>query len=161
MKRYIGLVIIAITIGSATAEELPTSTITAGCFSSPDSAAIAGLDQAEKASIQKEFAGAIVEKDGSYCYTEPVSNGVDGSFKVRLLFPKDYHLVAIYHTHPEAPKSELFSKEDVDLAKGNRLVSYIRVVGSGKTLRFDPKIDRIEREADWIGSSGQLVADNH
>jgi Domain of unknown function (DUF4329) len=157
--KSIGLVIASAVLStSALAQDLPVSSLSSSeCYKSPDLAAVAGLDEAEKANSRLEFAGAIVEKNGNFCYTSPVSNRDDGSFKVRLQFPKDYRLVALFHTHPDHPNSEFFSKADVDVATSTRLVSYIRVVAREETLRFDPKVDRLEKYSYCVGSPGELV----
>lgn len=125
---------------AAAARELPTSAVTeTQAYASADQAAVAALRIAMPLSRDYENGGAIIERDGAFYYSDPVSNGDTGHIAFKAALPKGSRLAAIYHTHPSSEEnSRMFSWDDVAEAKKLNLNSYIGVVGDGTIRFFDP-----------------------
>ncbi|HXT02209.1 MAG TPA: DUF4329 domain-containing protein [Elusimicrobiota bacterium] len=125
---------------AAAAADLPLSVVSeTESYASADQAAIAALRRAMPLSENFENGGVVVERDGSFFYSEPVSNGQTGHIRFRAGVRKGDRLVALYHTHPSSePDSRMFSWDDVAEAKKLDVNSYIGVLGDGTVRFFDP-----------------------
>lgn len=132
-------------------------------FRSPDDAAVDVLNRIAESMYES---GGVVYRDkrGQYSYSAPMGNQQTGKFEATAQIPQSAQLSAIYHTHPDGPQSELFSPEDVNLARDRRLQSYIKVMKSGDIRRFDPKSSSTRplsaREFNRKVSEGERVVDS-
>jgi proteasome lid subunit RPN8/RPN11 len=126
---------------AAAARELPTSRVTeTQAYAGADQAAVAALRIAMPLSQDYENGGAIIERDGAFYYSDPVSNGDTGHIVFKAAFPEGGRLAAIYHTHPSSEEdSRMFSWDDVNEARKLNVDSYIGVLGDGTIRFFDPR----------------------
>lgn len=109
-------------------------------FDTMNDAAIAAETAAKSVSAYDEYAGAVILYNGKYFYTLPASNGRDDHFSVRLFFPQNAKIVALYHTHPAAPFSEFFSPDDIDVANQMNVTSYVGDIKDGVVIQYTPKV---------------------
>lgn len=136
----LGIAFVLAGAAAATAADLPLSVVSeTEAYASPDQAAVAALKLAMPRSDRFENGGVIVERGGSFFYSEPVSNGQTGHIQFRAGVRKGDRLVALYHTHPsDEPQSRLFSWDDVAEAQKLGVNSYIGVLGDGTVRFFNP-----------------------
>lgn len=108
------------------------------CYDTADKAASEALASALRFT-DSEYAGAVFEMpDGDYCATEPIGGGRDDSFSIRIEKPPGGKFVALYHTHPGYNTlNELFSPQDIDIAKRLGVASYIGIVRSQSIKRYE------------------------
>lgn len=131
-------------------------------YSSADMAAIAALDSVED--IEREHGGVLFKSsDGQYAHSVPAP-GTGHNFQLRARFnPKKYSLAGIYHTHPAADDSHLFSPDDIETARKLNLLSFIKVLAKNEIRRFDPakKLERSDRRSvirrQLVSSEGDIV----
>lgn len=86
-----------------------------------------------------EQAGVLLRRkaDGHYAYSVPVQ-GKNDNFSLRARFGPDLELAGIYHTHPDGPRSRMFSPDDIEAARQLKVLSYIKHLSDGEIRRFDP-----------------------
>jgi hypothetical protein len=136
---FFALICCTATICNATERSTITETI---AYDSQDEAAKAALTEifTTNSETSNEFAGVIVQMNGKYFYTCPVSSGETSSFSVRAAIPHNGKIVAIFHNHPghEYSQLEYFSPNDVQVAKEMNLTSYIGVNASHNIHKFVP-----------------------
>lgn len=129
---------------------------------SADAAAIAALDAIED--TRNEHGGVLLRNTGGlYGHSVPVP-GSGHNFELRARFnPKEYSLAGIYHTHPPADDSNVFSPGDIDTARKLKLLSYIKALQSGEIRRFDPSTSSARGDRNSVArrrlvtSAGELV----
>jgi hypothetical protein len=85
-----------------------------------------------------EWSGVIVERDGRYGFTLPVTSGRKYDVSIVTSIPKSFRIVALYHTHPCGAHTDRFSHTDVQLAVREKLPLYIRAC-RGRVYLFDPQ----------------------
>lgn len=132
-------------------------------YDTPKEAVIAALKEAIPKSSQFEHAGALYEKDGKFFFTEPKSNGENDSVKVKVRFPKGAKLVALYHTHPDGRRSEVFSPNDIAIATQLDIPYFMGHV-NGTVRVFKPGVSEVtkmrgRRLRAPVISEGLLVGD--
>jgi proteasome lid subunit RPN8/RPN11 len=113
-------------------------------FTAVDDAALAALRSAMKHTDCHEYAGAVIERDGSYFFTQPAASHSD-TFELHIRLAQGEHLAAIYHTHPRCrvdEESTYFSPDDVATAKALRVPSYIGVLFDHSVRRFNCATDQ-------------------
>jgi hypothetical protein len=118
--------------------------VSAEDFATIDDAALAALRSAMIHTDCHEYAGAIIERNGSYSFTQPAASHND-TFELRIRLDQGAHLAAIYHTHPRCrvgEESEYFSPDDVATAKQLRVPSYIGVQFDHSVRRFTYATDQ-------------------
>lgn len=133
----------------------------------------ASIDEAAKAAItnifattsesSNEWAGVIVQIGNQYFYTCPVNSGEFATFNIRVAFPTNGKLVALYHSHPGTEYSgEYFSPSDVQIATELKLPSYIGVETSHNIHRFVPGKDPTSAYTNSIShiSQGRIATGN-
>lgn len=137
--------LIALMTMSTLAHANPASAIvdTSVAFETIEAAATAGEIAALSASRVKEFAGVIVQTDGKYYISLPVSSGQEGHFQLAIKLTATQHMVALYHSHPsnndaDGIKSQQFSSDDVAVAKSLKVISYIGVQYDHTLRAFTP-----------------------
>jgi hypothetical protein len=102
---------------------------------SRDHAAVAVLASIEQG--PHEWAGVIVEREGRYAFTVPVTSGRKYSVSYVPAIPASFRIVALYHTHPCGVGDDRFSRIDVLTAVRSKLPSYIRTC-RGRIYVLDP-----------------------
>jgi hypothetical protein len=105
-----------------------------------------------------EYGGVLVERNGKFFFTDPVTSGRVGEIKVRALIPAGSHLAALYHTHPGNGCGRLFSREDVETATGMRLPSYIGAVADGSVRLFAPGMPKTPSVCHGAFSAGEVIS---
>jgi hypothetical protein len=159
LTRILCLSLLLITNAFAVNPTVSSPDVTCQGYPSLETAAIAALDKSKSLSETIEYAGVIYAYNGSYCFTQPVSSGSDHDFAVRARFPGK--LAGLYHTHPRADRSELFSARDVETANALGLPSYIAVIATAEIRSFDPTRDhyaKVNRGFTPVTAVGSLVA---
>lgn len=147
---------------TAAAGELPRAELApdAPVYATVDAAARAALSQAMPLSRNHEYGGVILESQGLYYFTAPVSNGRTGEIRFTALVPSSYRIAAIYHTHPDESEDTLkFSPNDVEQAKSLGARSYIGVLRDRSIRVFDPATMRAYRRPSpgTIISRGEIA----
>jgi hypothetical protein len=105
-----------------------------------------------------EYATAIIKTASGYMFA-PLTKGDDDSFTLRVSLHKGDKLVALLHSHPGDNKStEIFSRNDVEVATKMNLPSYIYIVKSKQVKEYIPGTDVVSTTKT---STGTLVALNH
>lgn len=128
-----------------------------------DQCAIAAEQATEQISFHSgyEFGGVLLEKDGKFYYTIAGTSKQPTHFELRVGFPSTYHMVGLYHTHPQGTEGETsrwFSVEDVRVAKTLRVPSYIGVeYEQGAVRRYIPNVTRTGPEMNAHYSRGQIA----
>lgn len=97
-----------------------------------------------------EVGGAIVERDGKFFYTTPVTTGETMALGFRIGLHRGETLVAWYHTHGEDPRwgayergeIEWLSKHDVEVAKRLGVPAYVAIEPTRIVRVFDPLLDK-------------------
>jgi proteasome lid subunit RPN8/RPN11 len=110
-------------------------------FDTMDMAATEALKECIKLSTKFEYGGVILEWNGKFYFTNPITSKSDkeiGTF--RIAFYKGSKVVGLYHTHPPGFNSDIFSSSDVKFADDKSWVSYIAVINESKSrvLRYTP-----------------------
>jgi proteasome lid subunit RPN8/RPN11 len=86
-----------------------------------------------------EHGGFIIEIDGKYRHSKPVSQGHTDSVDYCIAYSPEWRVAGVYHTHPEIP---LFSKGDMDVARRSAVPSFLATMGTAEgyqvIARFDP-----------------------
>ena len=142
MDRTLAALLFLLAPVLAAAAPPPLSPLSAAeAYADAEQAAVAGLRLAMARGGVYEFGGAVVEKDGAFYRTEPVSSGEEGHIRFAVDVPAGARLVAIFHTHPDdGPQTRLFSWDDVNEAKKLGLTSYIGVMNDHVIRRFTPGV---------------------
>jgi proteasome lid subunit RPN8/RPN11 len=134
-------------------------------FDSAIEAVLAVYDSVTRPFPRAEVGGAIVQRNGKFFYTTPVSTDQTMALGFRIALRQGETVVAWYHTHPADPewsyyeKSEIeyFSKGDVAVAKQLGVPAYVAIEPTGSVLVFDASLD--ERRITSTGRSpGRQVA---
>jgi proteasome lid subunit RPN8/RPN11 len=97
-----------------------------------------------------EVGGAIVEKDGRFFYTTPVTTAETMALGFRIGLHRGEKLVAWYHTHGADPRwgafergeIESFSRNDVEIAKQRGVPAYVAIEPTRNVRVFDPSLDK-------------------
>jgi proteasome lid subunit RPN8/RPN11 len=97
-----------------------------------------------------EVGGAIVEKDGRFFYTTPVTTAETMALGFRVGLHRGEKLVAWYHTHGADPRwgafergeIESFSRNDVEIAKRLGVPAYVAIEPTRNVRVFDPSLDK-------------------
>jgi hypothetical protein len=158
---------------AAPAGEQPVTTVAedAQGFDTVQAAAVAGLTVANTlAANGNEFCGAVIETDGKFYATTPVTNDKTGACYYRVAIRKGSHLVAMYHVHPKTElenvagnkdewrtlndQSLVFSPVDIECAAKINIPSYIYFQVSGETRVFVPGTTRTENRHHDDGRMG-------
>lgn len=116
-------------------------------FATSDEAAVAALRIAASQSDTYEYGGCLYVSEGQYFYTTPVSDRNEYQFKAECqLDIKSF--VGIFHTHPDGGGIG-FSGEDVKVANGYKVVSYIAILQArnSRVVKFIP-----EKTKSYCGS---------
>ena len=94
----------------------------------------------------REYIGAVLEKDGYYFYTVGVGISGEDRVVVRARIPGSYSVVAFWHTHgASAHVRQFFSNADMHLVRSyNRPLYLADFTGSLKVLSPDDKTLPIE-----------------
>lgn len=113
-------------------------------YKTPQEAVIAAMTEAVPQSEKYEYAGVIYEMDGRFFYTKPESSRQTDRVKVKISYPKGANLVSLYHTHPEGEKSEIFTRDDIEMAEkltehfGRPIPYFMGHVKDGSVRSFIP-----------------------
>lgn len=111
----------------------------AAAFISAEDAAIAGLREAMPRSRRYEYGGAVLERDGRFYFTAPVTNRRRAHIAFSVVVPARHRIAAIFHTHPDHDtEGEKFSTNDVSQAKELNVVSYLGVLADRTVRVYDP-----------------------
>lgn len=142
--------------------ELPVSIQTETvAYSTLDDAAKAALNEATSLSTvnKTEFGGILLERDGQFFYTAPVSTSETSALDFKARFQHGSNFVGLYHTHPGSQlEAELFSPPDVEIATKLQITSYIGVLRSNTIHKFKAG-DRTEKLIEtFVKSSTNTVA---
>lgn len=132
----------------AAAKDVPDAVLSpdAQAYESVDDAAHAALLEAMPLSRRYEYGGAVMESEGLYYFTAPVTSGRTGEIAFSVLRPSTHRIVGIYHTHPDESEHTLkFSPNDVRQAKALGVRSYIGVMRDRSIRVYDPASMRVER----------------
>jgi hypothetical protein len=120
-------------------------------FDTENDAAQAAVSESVKMSRSFEYAGAIIQRDGKFYYTTPVTDNcrteVEG---YRIVKPKGSLVVALFHTHPKSPSladdnSEVFSSADVKTAQDMHVDSFVGVMKNDTIIKYVPGADRVSQ----------------
>ena len=133
---------------SAAAKDLPEAVLApdAAAYASVDDAAHAALLVAMPVSQSHEHGGVVLESEGVYYFTTPVTNGRTGEIAFAVLLPSTHRIAGIYHTHPDENEDSVkFSANDVAQAKARGARSYIGVMRDRSIRVFDPKTMSTQR----------------
>lgn len=133
---------------TAAAKDLPEAVLApdAPAYASVDDAARAALLKAMPLSRSHEHGGVILESEGRYYFTEPVTNGRTGEIRFAAMVPSTHRIAAVYHTHPDEGEDTLkFSANDVAQARSLGARSYIGVLRDRSIRVFDPGTMRAYR----------------
>jgi hypothetical protein len=125
-------------------KKIPVALLDGSCVwvDDKDAAALAGLEKLPYG--RKEFAGAIYQrKDGKFCYSETVPGTMD-DFEFAT-DPTAGKFAGLFHSH-HGDDEEQFSPKDVHVATELNRTSYIRGNKSGNVRRYEPGIDRPQRD---------------
>lgn len=110
-----------------------------------------------------EHGGGILynPKTKQYVYTAPVGIDDDAHFSAAIQYPDPWQLAGLYHTHPSSGSygesavppgdTEMFSPNDVDVAKQLKVPSYILSYFDNKIRSYDPKIGQTSLNAQFGG----------
>jgi len=145
MRNTLTLIALLVTSVANAAQPAGAVVDTSVAFESVEAAATAGEVAAYAASQSKEFAGVIVNIDGKFYISTPVSSGQEGHFSLAIRLTASQHLVALYHSHPsngsaDGIKSQSFSSDDVTVAKTLKVTSYIGVQYDHTLRAFTPGV---------------------
>ena len=143
---------------SAAAKDLPEAVLApdAAAYASVDDAAHAALLVAMPLSRSHEHGGVVLESEGVFYFTVPVTNGRTGEIAFTVLLPSTHRIAGIYHTHPDVNEDTVkFSANDVAQAKARGARSYIGVRRDRSIRVYDPKTMRAQRQSH----TGSLIAD--
>jgi len=122
-----------------------------GAYDDIDSAANAFYGSIGDYDHKAEQSGAIYsDHDGKYHYSVPMAQA-DDNFKMRVAQNENAKLAAIFHTHPDASQSMLFSPQDVQVAQQLKVPSYIHFEHDGSLKKYIPGVTPVTRES--VGSS--------
>lgn len=148
---------------TAAAKDLPQAVLASDApgYASVDDAARASLRLAMSLSRIHEYGGVILESEGRYYFTEPVTNGRTGKIRFTAMVPSTHRIAAVYHTHPDEGEDTLkFSSDDVAQARSLGLRSYIGALRDGSIRVFDPATMRVyRRPRPGSKISGGAIAD--
>lgn len=97
-----------------------------------------------------EVGGAIVERDGNFFYTTPVTTAEAMALGFRIGLHRGEKLVAWYHTHGADPRwddyrrgeIDWFSKQDVAIATQLGVPAYLAIEPTRSVRVFDPLLDK-------------------
>jgi proteasome lid subunit RPN8/RPN11 len=85
--------------------------------------------------FEYEYGGSIIERDGEYRVSVPVTNRDRNSvFQGCIAVPKGWRLAAIYHTHAAHP---VFSKRDRRNAARLGVPTFMATMSDGRLFRYD------------------------
>lgn len=132
----------------------PQAALDAACVWSPDINAQVVEVLRRLPPSKKEQAGAIYARDGAeglkeYCYSLPVE-GDDDNFAFSTT--PGLRLAGVFHTHPDDKHSELFSRNDTDVASALKKPSFILDKSTQDVRRFDPGQARVDRKGMSLGT---------
>jgi hypothetical protein len=103
----------------------------------------------------KEYLGAILERDGRFYYTVDAGGRAEDTVEIRIRIPTWYSIVAFWHTHGAPAYKRLFFS-----ATDQRLVSYYNkpfyladYTGSLKVLLPDAGISKLETAINTVPRS--------
>lgn len=140
MDRTLAALLLLASVAASAATPV-SPLVMAESYASAEQAAVAGLRIAMARSDRYENGGAVVEKDGVFYRTEPVSNGDMGHIRFAVDIPAGGRLAAIFHTHPDlGTQTRLFSQDDVAEASKLGIPSYIGVMDDRVIRRFMPGV---------------------
>lgn len=117
------------------------ATLDPTCTWSPDRDATALEALNRTPAMGKTEVGGVLYRnaEGNYCYSIPVGNQNDRHFHLQAQIPAGLTLDGLYHVHPGAEQSSLFSADDVDMMHKLKVASYIKdSLTSGVVKRLDP-----------------------
>jgi proteasome lid subunit RPN8/RPN11 len=134
-------------------------------FDSVTDAVLAVYDSVTQPFPRAEVGGAIVQKDGKFFFTTPVTTDQTKALGFRLALHEGETLVAWYHTHPADPlwgwyardELEFFSKGDVEVAKKLGVPAYVAIEPTRNVRVFDPSLDK-RRMTSTGRAEGRQVA---
>lgn len=129
-------------------------------FDSVTEAVLAAYDSVTQPFPRVEVGGAIVQKDGKFFYTTPVTTDQSMALGFRIALRVGDTVVAWYHTHPansrwgsyEKSEMEFFSKGDVEVANRLGVPAYVAIEPTRNVRVFDPRLDKRR-----ITSTGRAV----
>ncbi|MGH7746879.1 MAG: hypothetical protein ACREQ5_19315 [Candidatus Dormibacteria bacterium] len=152
MKKHITLIAASLVASVTVAMTGNVSTPNPNTFDTEDAAAIAAEQVIvnDHKNTTTEEAGGVYQTplDGKFHYTNPVGNGAEGDFSVRIQFQGK--LVAIYHDHPAYMSgfseycSRYLSVPDVQIATQLHLDSYVGVLAEKQIVKWTPGKSRTE-----------------
>jgi proteasome lid subunit RPN8/RPN11 len=119
-------------------------------FDSATEAVLAAYDAVTQPFRRTEVGGAIVQKDGKFFYTTPVTTDETMALGFRIALREGETVVAWYHTHPANPRwgpyekgeMEYFSKGDVEVANRLGVPAYVAIEPTRNVRVFDPRLDK-------------------
>lgn len=152
------LILLILISGNAIAGDLPATIIKdSPAFATMQEASLAGMDVANTEANGIEFGGAVVQLNGKFFYTNPVTIESEHSVNFRVLIPVGAKIVAIYHIHPilksgldqsDNAISMVFSEGDIDMAKKLNVPSFILCQVDKSKHEFIPGTSHITHVKD-------------
>jgi proteasome lid subunit RPN8/RPN11 len=154
--------LVAVALAAAPAlAGMPVSTLPVQpqAFDTLDDAAKAAEAVAMPLSASFEYGGVILEHDGRYYFTQPVTSHERTHLTSAAAIPNGYHLAALFHSHPGSDGvGAFFSTTDVSTAEALHVPSYIGVLADGTVRRFRPGITPTINNAVAHGiSPGEVI----
>ncbi len=146
--KSLALLLLALALPASAKDAIPDAVLLpdAPAYATVDDAAHAALLKAMPLSGSHEYGGAVMESEGVFYFTEPVTNGRTGEIAFAVQRPSTHRIVGIYHTHPDESEHTLkFSPNDVRQAKALAVRSYIGVMRDRSIRVYDPATMRVER----------------
>jgi hypothetical protein len=127
------------TSGVLQSDKLPIARLAdAPCSDTLDDAVRAALEVAMPLTRRAEFGGLILELEGRYCYTTPVTSYQFHEVRFHAEVPASARIAALFHTHLRHDGARWFSEADIATAVRFGVRSYIGIVDRGEVRVFDP-----------------------
>lgn len=163
---------VALVLAAVPAMASPISSVPPGSSFSmlTETTPYASLNEAAKAAEKvaiglsvkdgNEWGGLLLLRNGSFYFTDPITDGSRQGVGVRAKIPGDAKVVGGYHTHPGLGNcASRFSSADVDISRHMGVPEYIGVVHDGSIRRFIPGLDTVDVGVCERGSSaGKVIA---
>ena len=140
VKSFLFLSMVLLISCSQKPQPLPQASVSSDstAYYSEETCAIAALVAVMNLNQGIEYGGFIVEENGKFYYSRPVTNNSSEEIQYDAIVPKNAKFVAVYHTHPDYPESNVYSSVDVRFAETNKVNSYLGVQQDDTIRVFEP-----------------------